>query len=49
MQLIKDNKKEILKTILIILSIPIIVKIITIIYSLGIYFGTFLRNIIFCS
>ena len=49
MQFIKNiDKKEILKVVLIILSIPIIVKIMYFINILGVYFGSFLREISHC-
>ena len=44
----KDVNKKIVKTILIILSISIFLKILYFINILGIYFGSFLREIEIC-
>lgn len=44
----KINIKKILKTALIILSVPFIVKILYFINLIGIYFGSFLREISIC-
>jgi len=48
MQIIERiNKNKILKTTIIILSIPVLVKIMYYINILGIYLGTFLRKLIY--
>lgn len=46
MQFIKKiNKKKILKTCIIILSVPLIVQVLYYINLMGVYFGTFLRKL----
>ncbi len=49
MQFVKEiNKKKIFEIIIAIISIPVIVKVLYFINILGIYFGSFLREISNC-